>query len=87
MVIAEPGVRNTVGSPHGFILPGIEVLKGNEKEMEVIDVENWRLDNSRLLRWIVSLFKWNSSVSSTKSSIQSMFRFRYEYDGVVAGER
>ncbi|GKC51922.1 hypothetical protein Tco_1074667 [Tanacetum coccineum] len=33
---------------------------GNEKVTEVIDVENWRVDNSRLLRWIVSLFEWNS---------------------------
>ncbi|GJY86441.1 reverse transcriptase domain-containing protein [Tanacetum coccineum] len=61
---------NTVDGPHGFFIYGIEVLKGNEKVTEVIDVENWRVDNSRLLRWIVSLFKWNSSVLSTKSSIQ-----------------
>ncbi|GJT47085.1 hypothetical protein Tco_0955800 [Tanacetum coccineum] len=67
---------NTVGSPHGFIIHGIEILKGNEKVMEVIDVENWRLDNSQVLRWIVSLFEWNSFVLSTKSSIQSTFRFR-----------
>ncbi|GKC15470.1 hypothetical protein Tco_1012252 [Tanacetum coccineum] len=63
--------ENTVGSPYGFIIYGIEILKDNEKVMEVIDVENWCIDNSRLLRWIVSLFKRNSSVSSTKSSIQS----------------
>ncbi|GJT85023.1 hypothetical protein Tco_1066740 [Tanacetum coccineum] len=31
---------NTVGSPHGFVIYGIEVLKGNEKVREVIDVEN-----------------------------------------------
>ncbi|GJV20698.1 hypothetical protein Tco_1369718 [Tanacetum coccineum] len=61
---------NTVGSPHGFVIHGIEVLKVNENVTEVIDVENWRVDNSRVLRWIVSLFEWNSSVSSTKSSIQ-----------------
>ncbi|GJS92389.1 hypothetical protein Tco_0799357 [Tanacetum coccineum] len=60
---------NTVGRPHGFIIHGIEVLKGNKKVTEVIDVENWRVDNSRLLRWIISLFEWNSSVLSTKSSI------------------
>ncbi|GKE07146.1 hypothetical protein Tco_1399164, partial [Tanacetum coccineum] len=40
---------NTVGSTYGFVIYGIEVLKGNEKVMEVIDVENWRVDNSRLL--------------------------------------
>nr|GEW36314.1 reverse transcriptase domain-containing protein [Tanacetum cinerariifolium] len=34
------------------------------------------IDKSRLLRWIVSLFEWNSSVSSMKSSIQSTFRVR-----------
>ncbi|GJR57979.1 hypothetical protein Tco_1500141 [Tanacetum coccineum] len=46
----ETGSRsdNTVSSPHGFVIHGIEVLKGNEKVMEVIDVENWRVDNSRL---------------------------------------
>ncbi|GJX63914.1 hypothetical protein Tco_0296814 [Tanacetum coccineum] len=67
---------NTVGSQHGFVIHGIKVLKSNEKVTEVIDVENWRVDNSRVFRWIVSLFERNSSVSSTKSSIQSMFRFR-----------
>ncbi|GJW48219.1 hypothetical protein Tco_0079865 [Tanacetum coccineum] len=41
---------NMVGSPHGFVINGIEVLKGNEKVAEVIDVDNWRVDNSRLLR-------------------------------------
>ncbi|GJU87222.1 hypothetical protein Tco_1294768 [Tanacetum coccineum] len=63
--------ENTVGSPYGFIIYEIEVLKDNEKVTEVIDVENWCVDNSRLLRWIVSLFKRNSSVLLTKSSIQS----------------
>ncbi|GJU85721.1 hypothetical protein Tco_1293267 [Tanacetum coccineum] len=61
---------NTVSSPHGFIIHGIEVFEGNEEVTEVIDVENWRIDNSRVLRWVVSLIEWNSSVSSTKSSIQ-----------------
>ncbi|GJY95985.1 hypothetical protein Tco_0512346 [Tanacetum coccineum] len=42
--------------------------------MEVVDVENWRIDNSRVFRWTVSLIEWNSSVSSTTSSIQSTFR-------------
>ncbi|GJS08782.1 hypothetical protein Tco_0365578, partial [Tanacetum coccineum] len=65
---------NTVGNPHGFVIHGIEVLKGNEKVTEVIYVENWRIDNSQVLRWVVSLIEWNSSVSSTKSSIQSAFR-------------
>ncbi|GJW96764.1 hypothetical protein Tco_0178572 [Tanacetum coccineum] len=67
---------NTVGSPHGFVIHGIEVLKGNEKVTEVIDVENWRIDNSQMWSRIVSLIERNSSVSSTKSSIQSAFRFR-----------
>ncbi|GKA33555.1 hypothetical protein Tco_0719984 [Tanacetum coccineum] len=60
---------NTVGSPHGFIIHGIEIFNGNKKVTEVIDVENWRIDNSRVLRWIVSLIEGNSSVLSTKSSI------------------
>nr|GFA41452.1 hypothetical protein [Tanacetum cinerariifolium] len=67
---------NTVDNPHRFAIHGIKVLKGNEKATEVIDVENWRVDNSRLLRCIVSLFEWNFSVSSTKSSIQITFRFK-----------
>nr|GEZ07696.1 hypothetical protein [Tanacetum cinerariifolium] len=37
---------NTVGSLHGFIIHGIEVFKGNEEVTKVIDVENWRIDNS-----------------------------------------
>ncbi|GJS33141.1 hypothetical protein Tco_0531523 [Tanacetum coccineum] len=61
---------NTVGIPHGFVIHGIKVLKGNEKVTKVIDVENLGIDNSRMLRWIVSLFEWNSSVLSMKSSIQ-----------------
>ncbi|GJX18319.1 hypothetical protein Tco_0219151 [Tanacetum coccineum] len=68
--------HNTVDSLHGFIIHRIEVLKGNEKVMEVIDVKNWQIDNSRMLRRIDSLIEWNSSVSSTKSSIQSKFKFR-----------
>nr|GEX66331.1 hypothetical protein [Tanacetum cinerariifolium] len=60
---------NTVGSPHGFIIHGIEIFKGNEKVTEVIDVENWRIDNSRVLRWIVSLIEGNFSVLSMKSLI------------------
>nr|GEX97271.1 hypothetical protein [Tanacetum cinerariifolium] len=61
---------NTIGSPHEFIIHGIEVFEGNEEVMEVTDVEKWRIDNSRVLRWVISLIVWNSSVSSTKSSIQ-----------------
>nr|GFB67905.1 hypothetical protein [Tanacetum cinerariifolium] len=64
---------NTIGNPHGFIIHGIEVFEGNEEVTEVMDVKNWRIDNSRVLRWIVSLIEWNSSVSSTKSLIQSTF--------------
>ncbi|GJU00263.1 retrovirus-related pol polyprotein from transposon TNT 1-94 [Tanacetum coccineum] len=37
---------NTIGSPHGFIIYGIEVFEGNEELTKVIDVENWRIDNS-----------------------------------------
>ncbi|GKB62801.1 hypothetical protein Tco_0918987, partial [Tanacetum coccineum] len=59
---------NTV-SPHGFVIHGIEILKGNEKVTEIINVENWRIDNSRELRWIVSLLERNSSVSSTKECV------------------
>ncbi|GJR96444.1 hypothetical protein Tco_0268618 [Tanacetum coccineum] len=67
---------NTVGSPHGFIIHGIVISKNIKEVMEVIDVENWHVDNSWVLRWIVSLFEWNSPISSTKSSIKSTFRFR-----------
>ncbi|GJS11498.1 hypothetical protein Tco_0368294 [Tanacetum coccineum] len=62
---------NTVDSPQGFIIHGIEVFEGNEEVTEVIDVENWRIDNSRVLRWVVFLIKWNAYVPSMKSSIQS----------------
>nr|GEX13075.1 hypothetical protein [Tanacetum cinerariifolium] len=61
---------NTVGSPHRFIIHWIVILKNIKKVTEVIDVENWRIDNSWVFRWVVSLNVWNSSVSSTKSSIQ-----------------
>ncbi|GJV53054.1 putative mitochondrial protein [Tanacetum coccineum] len=65
---------NMVGSPHGFIIHLIVISKNINKVTEVIDVENWQIDNSWVLRWIVSLIEWNSSVSSKKSSIQSTFR-------------
>ncbi|GJV93479.1 hypothetical protein Tco_1541292 [Tanacetum coccineum] len=63
--------NNMVGSPHGFIIHWIVILKNIKKVMEVIDVENWQIENSRVLRWIVSLIEWNSFVSSMKSSIQN----------------
>nr|GEV53410.1 hypothetical protein [Tanacetum cinerariifolium] len=31
---------NTIDSPHGFVIHGIEVLKGNKKVTKVIDVKN-----------------------------------------------
>ncbi|GJX92744.1 hypothetical protein Tco_0347330 [Tanacetum coccineum] len=61
---------NMVSSPHGFIIHGLKIFKDNEKVTEVVDVKNWRVDNSRVLRWVVSLIEWNSSVSSMKSLIQ-----------------
>nr|GEY31111.1 hypothetical protein [Tanacetum cinerariifolium] len=61
---------NRVSSPHEFIIHWIEVFEGKEEVAEVTDVENWRIDNPWVLRWIVSLIVWNSSISSTKSSIQ-----------------
>ncbi|GJU75835.1 hypothetical protein Tco_1272905 [Tanacetum coccineum] len=67
---------NTVGSPHGFIIHWVIISKNIKEVAEVIDVKNWRIDNSRVLRRIVYLIEWNSSVSTTKSSIQSMPRFR-----------
>ncbi|GKA56549.1 hypothetical protein Tco_0755621 [Tanacetum coccineum] len=67
---------NMVSSPHGFIIHWIEIFENHEKVTEVVDVENWRVDNSRILRWVVSLIERNSPVSSTKSSIQGTFRFR-----------
>nr|GEX65709.1 hypothetical protein [Tanacetum cinerariifolium] len=41
---------NTVGSPHGFIIHWIIISKNIKEVMEVIDVENLRIDNSRVLR-------------------------------------
>nr|GEW48717.1 hypothetical protein [Tanacetum cinerariifolium] len=66
---------NIVGSPHGFIIHWIVISKNIKKVTEVIDVKNWRVDNSRVSKWIVSLVELNSSVSSTKSSIQGTFRY------------
>nr|GEW07706.1 hypothetical protein [Tanacetum cinerariifolium] len=61
-----------VGSPHRFIIHWIVILNNIKKVTEVIDVKNWRVDNSRVSKWIVSLVEWNSSVSSMKSSIQKL---------------
>ncbi|GJT68155.1 hypothetical protein Tco_1019635 [Tanacetum coccineum] len=51
-----------------------------KKVTEVVDVKNWRVDNSWVLWWIVSLIVWNSPVSSSKYPIQSTFRFRKNID-------
>ncbi|GKD41778.1 hypothetical protein Tco_1261985 [Tanacetum coccineum] len=48
---------NTVGSPHEFIIHGIEIFKGNEKVTEVTDVENCQIDNSRTLRKRLGRFR------------------------------
>nr|GEX40615.1 hypothetical protein [Tanacetum cinerariifolium] len=69
---------NTVKSPHRFIIYWIVISKNIKKVTEVVDVKNWQVDNSRVLWWIVSLIEWNSSISSTKSSIQSTFSFRWK---------
>nr|GEW72158.1 UBN2 domain-containing protein [Tanacetum cinerariifolium] len=63
---------NMVGSPHGFIIHWIVILKNIKKVTEVIDVKNWWVDNSWVSKWIDSLVKWNFSVSSTKSWIQKI---------------
>ncbi|GJZ24162.1 hypothetical protein Tco_0561621 [Tanacetum coccineum] len=62
---------NTVCSSHRFIIHGIVISKNIKEVAKIIDVENWRINNSRVLGWIVSLFEWNSFVSLTKSSIQT----------------
>ncbi|GJX56316.1 putative reverse transcriptase domain-containing protein [Tanacetum coccineum] len=41
---------NTVDSLHGFIIYWIEISKNIKKVTEIINVENWRIDNSRVLR-------------------------------------
>nr|GEY86220.1 hypothetical protein [Tanacetum cinerariifolium] len=64
---------NTVGSPHGFIIHWIVISKSIKKMTKVIDVENWQIDNSRVLRLIVSLIELNCFVSSMKSSNQNTF--------------
>nr|GEW18735.1 hypothetical protein [Tanacetum cinerariifolium] len=53
-------IRFHVEKRHGFL----QGVRGTTRS----------IGNSRMLRWIVSLIAWNSSVSSTKSSIQSAFR-------------
>ncbi|GKA46760.1 hypothetical protein Tco_0739643 [Tanacetum coccineum] len=63
----------TMGSIH----PWDRRFQRISRKCNVIDVRELA-DRTipRVLRWIVSLFEWNSSVSSMKSSIQSTFRFR-----------
>ncbi|GJZ99903.1 retrovirus-related pol polyprotein from transposon TNT 1-94 [Tanacetum coccineum] len=60
---------NTASSPHRFIIHWEKIFKSIKKVTEVVDVEKWRINNSWVFRWIVSLIEWNSSVSSTTSSI------------------
>nr|GEX33667.1 hypothetical protein [Tanacetum cinerariifolium] len=60
------GSDNTVGSPHGFIIHWIIISKNIKKVMEVIDVENWRIDNSRVLR--VLFGNYHVAVTSVKGS-------------------
>ncbi|GJW30786.1 hypothetical protein Tco_0047661 [Tanacetum coccineum] len=35
----------------------IEIFENHEKVTELVDVENWRIINSRVLRWVVSLIE------------------------------
>nr|GEV21849.1 reverse transcriptase domain-containing protein [Tanacetum cinerariifolium] len=78
---------NTVGSPHGFVVHWIIISKNIKEVTEVIDVENWRIDNSRVLRWIVSLIVWNSSASSTKTDVPNdvikLMMFLYSLEGAA----
>nr|GEU69936.1 hypothetical protein [Tanacetum cinerariifolium] len=74
-----------VGSRHGFIIHWIVISKNIKKVTEVINVKNWRVDNSRVSRQIVSLVEWNSSVSSMKSSIQSTFSMLWDYEVLQCG--
>nr|GFC28673.1 hypothetical protein [Tanacetum cinerariifolium] len=55
---------NTVGNPHGFIIHWIIFVEDIEKVTKVVDVNDWSVDDSGLLRWFVSSFEWNSSVST-----------------------
>nr|GEV67757.1 reverse transcriptase domain-containing protein [Tanacetum cinerariifolium] len=57
---------NMVGSPHGFIIYWIIISKNIKQVTKVFDVENWRTDNSRVLRWVVSLIEWNSSILTVR---------------------
>ncbi|GJS54571.1 hypothetical protein Tco_0627933 [Tanacetum coccineum] len=77
IVIEAPRVGETTWSATymGSSSMGLRFLRVT-RVAEVIDVKNWQIDNSRVLRWIISLIEGNSSVSSMKSSIQSTFRFR-----------
>ncbi|GJV61338.1 hypothetical protein Tco_1467438 [Tanacetum coccineum] len=74
---------NMVGNPHGFIIYWIVISKNIKKVTGVIDVENRLIDNSRMLRWILSLIEWNSFVSSTKFLIQSTLRLGVINGGLV----
>ncbi|GKA29973.1 hypothetical protein Tco_0716218 [Tanacetum coccineum] len=59
---------NTVNNLHGFIIHETEISKDNEKVTEVFDVENWRIDNSWFLRWVVSLIECNYFVDEVFDS-------------------
>nr|GEV18028.1 retrotransposon protein, putative, Ty1-copia subclass [Tanacetum cinerariifolium] len=75
---------NTVGILHGFVIHDIEVFKANEKVTKVIDVENRRIDNSRMLRRIVSLIEQNFFVLSTKFFIQSVVDWKSSKQSTTA---
>ncbi|GJY60477.1 hypothetical protein Tco_0461134 [Tanacetum coccineum] len=58
---------NMVDNPHEFFIHWIIISKNIKKVTEVIDVKNWRVDNSWVLWWIISLIVWNSSVFARRS--------------------
>ncbi|GJS79260.1 hypothetical protein Tco_0729141, partial [Tanacetum coccineum] len=73
IVIMKPGVGRQHGrQPTWVHHPLDRNFEEYQKVTEVINVENWQIDKSRVLRWVVSLIVWNSFVLSTKSSIQSL---------------
>nr|GEW25095.1 reverse transcriptase domain-containing protein [Tanacetum cinerariifolium] len=58
-----------VGSPHRFIIHWIVISKNIKEVTKVIDVENWRIDNSRVLRMIVLCS--NGTLLFRRRSLQS----------------
>ncbi|GJZ56845.1 ALP1-like protein [Tanacetum coccineum] len=62
--------NNKVSSPYGFIIHWVKVFKSNKKVTKVVDVENWRIDNSQVQVMVQQVQNWKHVYASKGEFVQ-----------------